>query len=240
MFGIWSPSAAAPAPGPPRHDRNPAGPGPGPGVHPQPVPADDSGVTAPEPQTPSTLPRRIAVVFGAWLLTLGAVVAWLVAYETEPAPAAASSAEVQAAPRWRLDIYAHPRCPCTRASIEELARLADRLGERAELHFWFFRPEREADAWAHSSTWKAASAIPGATVATDPEGRLAERAGAVASGHVVLSAPNHHVVFEGGVTLTRGHIGPSPGGESILSWALGDSGLDHAPTLGCPIRSADE
>ncbi len=192
------------------------------------------------PQTRTDLPRRVAVVFGAWAVALGAVVAWLVAFDTEPAPAAASSSDEEAAPRWRLDIYAHPRCPCTRASIEELARLAERLGDRAELRFWFFRPEREADAWAHSASWKAASAIPGATVATDPQGRLAERAGAVASGHVVLSAPNHHVVFEGGVTLTRGHIGPSPGGESILSWVLGGSGLDHAPTLGCPIRGAAE
>ena len=193
------------------------------------------------PQTPTTLPRRAAVAFGAWLFALLAIVGCLVAYETQPAPAAASSSTTDdAPPRWRMDIYAHPRCPCTRASIEELSRLASRLGDRVDLRFWFFRPEREADAWAHSTSWNNAAAIPGATVSTDPGGRLAERAGAVASGHVVLSAPNDHVVFQGGVTLTRGHIGPSPGGDAIAAWILGGDGADQAPTLGCLIRSAPE
>ncbi|MBL0921576.1 MAG: hypothetical protein IBJ10_05540, partial [Phycisphaerales bacterium] len=155
-------------------------------------------------------------------------------------PASAPAAEAQASPpTWRMDVYVHPRCPCTRATIEELSRLSARLGERASLHFWFFRPEREPDAWAHSASWKAAAAIVGATVATDPEGRLAAEAGAAASGHVVLRAPNGHPVFAGGVTLTRGHVGPSPGGDAVYSWITTGDGIDAAPTLGCALRSPE-
>jgi len=186
-------------------------------------------------QNRATPARRAALAVAAWALSLVVVIGWLVAFESGPAPVAASTEVPAEPPRWRLDVYAHPRCPCTRASIEEISRLAARLGDRIELRFWFFRPESESDAWAHSGSWKSAAAIPRALVATDPGGRLARSAGAVASGHVVLSAPGGRAVFNGGVTLTRGHVGPSPGSDAIYSWTITGSGLDQAPTLGCPL-----
>lgn len=192
-----------------------------------------------QPQNRQTSHRRAAAAVVAWAIALVGVVGWLVMFETEPAPAAASSEPGPQPPRWRMDVYAHPRCPCTRATIEEVSRLAARLGDRIELRFWFFRPDGEPDAWAHSGSWKSASTIERAVVATDPGGRLASRAGATASGHVVLSSPDGRPVFNGGVTLTRGHVGPSPGGDAIYSWAISGSGLEQAPTLGCPLFGND-
>ena len=39
-----------------------------------------------------------------------------------------------------LVMLAHPRCPCTRASLEELAVLMTRLGGRLDAHVLFVKP----------------------------------------------------------------------------------------------------
>src|SRR4051794_27195181 len=37
-------------------------------------------------------------------------------------------------------LFAHPQCPCTKASMTELARLADELGPTAAIHVVLVRP----------------------------------------------------------------------------------------------------
>ncbi|MBL4845099.1 MAG: hypothetical protein JKY65_06220 [Planctomycetes bacterium] len=75
----------------------------------------------------------------------------------------------------RVVFFAHPRCPCTRASLSELARLLTRAGWRVPVEAVFYRPDSEADSWAHSDLWEQAARIPGVTLRTDPGGVEARR-----------------------------------------------------------------
>src|SRR5215469_11881826 len=49
--------------------------------------------------------------------------------------------------RATLVMFAHPRCPCTRASIGELALLMAHGQGRLRAHVMFFRPVGSSDAW---------------------------------------------------------------------------------------------
>src|SRR5204862_1754432 len=47
-----------------------------------------------------------------------------------------------------LVMFAHPRCPCTRASLNELALLMTHCQHRVEAHVVFFQPDSTAADWA--------------------------------------------------------------------------------------------
>src|ERR1700722_19868585 len=50
--------------------------------------------------------------------------------------------------RKTLIMFAHPKCPCTRASIEELNRLLARCSDRVTAQVWFFQPGGFPSEWA--------------------------------------------------------------------------------------------
>src|SRR5438876_12405718 len=66
----------------------------------------------------------------AWLTAIGAGLYALQRYEVDPSPAARpascwpqTTALAKPATGYHLVLFAHPRCPCTRATVAELARL---------------------------------------------------------------------------------------------------------------------
>src|SRR5258707_12024279 len=72
-------------------------------------------------------------------------------------------------------LLVHPHCPCSRATIEELARLmADGHGKLTATVV-MLRPSGAAEGWEHSDLWQSAAAIPGVTVVADFEGRGSPR-----------------------------------------------------------------
>src|SRR3954470_24947525 len=73
--------------------------------------------------------------------------------------------------RSTLVMLAHPRCPCTRASLSELARLTAR-GD-ADVWVLFLRPEGAQAGWEKTSLWDTAAAIPGVHVLADMDGAAA-------------------------------------------------------------------
>lgn len=138
---------------------------------------------------------------------------------------------------WRLLMFAHPRCPCTRASISELARLLTNLRRPIDVSVHFFRPEFEADAWARTDLWDSAAAIPGVQVASDPGGRVAELFGAATSGFVCLYDADGALAFRGGITAARGHEGQNAGEDAIFSLVHGRGDAPRTCNVyGCPLR----
>lgn len=146
-------------------------------------------------------------------------------------------------------MFAHPRCPCTHASIEELAHLVAQHPHDAHYEVWFFRPLTEPDAWAHSALWNAAALIPGVSAFTDPDGSEARRAGAETSGEVVILDAAGSPVYAGGITISRGHEGDNPGLDAASGWldrlaassthgAHAETALPSvAPVFGCTIHN---
>lgn len=154
-----------------------------------------------------------------------------------PADWPAASRVVPVPGRWNLVMLAHPRCPCTRASLAELARLLTRSGDALAAHVVVYHPEGTPASWAATDVARSAATIPGATVVADEGGREAGRFGAATSGQVVLFDPAGRRRFAGGITPSRGHEGDSAGRSAILDlMARGAAERPSSPVFGCSIR----
>jgi hypothetical protein len=176
--------------------------------------------------------------FGAlWLGAIGAGASVLWSYKSTPGAAADERVHWPAASRLRRDparptlvLLAHPHCTCTRASLAELAGLMRRLRGRVAAQVVFVRPDGMPAGWEKTDTWRTAQGIPGVTVWADPGGVEAARFGARTSGQVLLYGAGGRLLFSGGITPIRGHVGDSAGQERIVS--LVTTGTADAATSG--------
>ncbi|RKH10088.1 RedB protein [Corallococcus sp. CA047B] len=182
----------------------------------------------------------------AGVLWLGVIVTGLVTlarYSLTPGVAQAMVARwpegtplTRQAGRPVLVMLAHPKCPCTRASVAELQALMAHADGRADAFVLFMRPEGLEDGWEQGELWRAAASIPGVTVLKDPGGVEAKRFGATTSGHVVLYGADGHLRFSGGLTVARGHVGDSPG-RTALERVLREGGEGRdTPVYGCALE----
>ncbi len=140
---------------------------------------------------------------------------------------------------WRLIVFAHPRCPCTRATLREVAGLATARPELA-IRVLFVSPPNGTGVWDRGEAWDLARHIRGADVARDTNGTEASRFGARTSGHTVLTDPSGAIVFRGGVTPTRGRTGESTGLGAVRAWLEGRTGAATAPVFGCDLFTPGE
>jgi hypothetical protein len=138
-----------------------------------------------------------------------------------------------------LLLFAHPHCPCSRASISELARLMTKGHGRVTATVMMYRPSNQPVAWAQSHLWNGAAAIPGVRVLTDLDGRESAIFRANVSGHTLLYDAGGRLVFSGGITGARGHEGDNAGRHAIERLLLdGTATIDRSSVFGCFLRSA--
>lgn len=161
-------------------------------------------------------PGRIGLVGGSW-------------------PATSS---IQPGANPTLVMLAHPHCPCTRASIGELAQIMADTQGKLDAYVLFTKPKGAGADWDDTELRRSAAAIPGVTVLTDADGSEARRFGAETSGHTLLFAPTGALVFSGGITASRGHAGRN-GGETAIIAAVNKKRSDRAraPVFGCSLIS---
>jgi hypothetical protein len=170
--------------------------------------------------------NRLRYIYAAstilWLAVVGAGDGIMFYYENGPGTSGevpscwpADSRIARDAGLPTLVMFAHPRCPCTRASIGELAILMARCQGQVSTHVLCFKPADSADGWEKTDIWHAAAAIPGVTVTTDTDGVEARRFGAQTSGHALLYDPKGMLLFSGGITGSRGHSGDNAGRSSV-------------------------
>jgi hypothetical protein len=135
-----------------------------------------------------------------------------------------------------LVMAVHPRCPCTRASAVELARILARCEGRVVVYVLIFTPEHADQTWGQTDWSPRFAMITGVQPIHDPGGREAARFGAQTSGHVALYAPDGRLLFHGGITGARGHEGSNRGQEAVLALIGGGSvGSTKTPVFGCPV-----
>jgi hypothetical protein len=135
-----------------------------------------------------------------------------------------------------LIMFAHPKCPCTRASVEELNRLMAQCGGRVATHVLFFKPGNSPADWTHTDLMNSAAAIPGVTVQDDTDNTLARKFGAETSGYVLLFNPKGQLLFRGGITGSRGHAGDNVGESTIVSLVGGQTtSVTQTPVYGCSL-----
>lgn len=185
--------------------------------------------------------RVILIVI--WLAAAGAGFALILNYQTTSGLAGKTPehwpAGTQIALDSRLDtlvMFAHPQCPCTHASMEELNRVLARSEGRVAAQVWFFRPEKLSPGWTHDGLWKSAAAIPGVSVREDANGGQARLFGAETSGYVLLYDPRGKLLFKGGITGSRGHAGDNAGEDAIIDLLKGEEiSLKRTPVYGCSL-----
>jgi hypothetical protein len=166
-------------------------------------------------------------------------------YELTPAATVAAPRAWPSESKLRLDparptmvVFVHPQCPCSRASLNELLRLADEYRGRFLLQIVFVEPHGWNDQWTRSRLWKLAEQIPDATVCTDESATEADRFDATTSGEALVYGSDGSLLFHGGLTASRGHEGGSPGRAAIAS-ILEDRGAQQAtsPVFGCALTN---
>lgn len=173
---------------------------------------------------------------------IGVGLALLWGYENAPGPTAAPPS------RWPLDsdihldtdratliMLAHPHCPCTRASIGELARLMAQAQGRVTAYALFLKPAGSSEDWEKTDLWQSAASIPGVNVVAD-SGVEAQRFHAVTSGQTVLYDAEGHLLFSGGITGSRGHYGDNAGRSAIVSLLnTGEAERAETSVFGFPL-----
>ena len=147
----------------------------------------------------------------------------------------------RAADRPTLVMLAHPHCPCTAASIGELAQIMARLQERIAAYVLFVRPKEAGRDWDDTGLRRSAEAIPGVKVFLDLDGAEAQRFGAETSGHTFLFGADGRLLFSGGITASRGHAGDNAGERAIVA-VVNHQAPARTQTLvfGCSLATRSE
>lgn len=190
---------------------------------------------APSALTLCTLLWGAGVVIGSLLLWNHAMAPGLSA--AAPATWPAGSQLPRQSGRATLVMFAHPKCPCTRASLRELERLLTHGAGSLDAVVTFALPPGTEPAWARTDSWQTAAAIPAVQVVLDRNGIEADRFRATTSGEALLYDASGRLAFQGGITAARGHEGDSAGHEAILTLTAGRAAPCRQPTFGCPLRS---
>ncbi len=195
----------------------------------------------------SRFPRGWAVplLVLAWgvMVAAGLGIVWQYEHAAGPLHAAPDrwpiASEIERSPqRWTLVLFAHPKCPCTRATFGELARIMTQCADRVQASALFVKPPACAQepGWEYSELWQAAEQIPGLSVRVDPGGVEAHRFAAAISGLVLLYDPTGQLKFRGGITASRGHSGDNLGRSTIVQLLNQGSGdVDRTKVYGCEL-----
>ena len=197
--------------------------------------------------SPSFASRRWPILFGIlWIAAIawGSRILW--AYKTTPGVAGKAMKrwpQESRVPRARgqatLIMLAHPHCPCTQASVDELAVMMARLQGRLRAYVLFYQPAGRPDDWIETPLWRSAAAIPGVGVWRDRGGVEADRFGARTSGQALLYDPKGTLLFEGGITEIRGHAGDNAGSRAIIALLMhGKTDATSTPVFGCSIKGS--
>ena len=189
--------------------------------------------------------RQLVFMGSAWVLLVMAGHRLLFDYQmtqgNEGRPAARWPADSQitsADGASRLVMFVHPHCPCSRASIEAMARIMVRVQGRVAASILFVKPPGVSANWEQTDIWRSAASIPGVKIQCDEDGAEAARFGAETSGHVFLYDPNGRRLFSGGITAGRGHHGDNAGLDQCLALMIGDdTRYGDTPVFGCPLRN---
>jgi hypothetical protein len=181
----------------------------------------------------------------AWLACVAFGMRVLLRYESTPGRVGAVgvnwpavSAIPRTEPKPALVMFAHPHCPCTRASIGELAQIMADTGGKLDATVLFIKPKGAGTDWDDTELRRSAAAIPGVKVLTDPDGSEARRFGAETSGHTLLFDGTGALLFSGGITASRGHAGRNDGESAIISAVNGkQTTRERTPVFGCSLTS---
>lgn len=187
-----------------------------------------------------------SVFITVWVLVVSSGFALLLTYAARPggvgpdAPAWPRNVSISpAADHYNLVLSIHPKCPCSNATAEELATILAHTRSAMQVHVLVYTPADALSAWSRTSLVEAIERLPNVALTLDPDGAQAARFGALTSGDAQLFSPAGTLLFHGGITPSRGHMGDNAGSDAIKELVLGRSSTTHAtPVFGCSLNHA--
>jgi hypothetical protein len=202
-----------------------------------------NGVLAASPGSARKISRPILFAGLVWLTVIVSSTFLMLAYANSPGAAGSPPGNWPVASnlprdnsRPALVMFVHPRCPCSRASMDELALLMAHCQGRVNAHVFFLKPAEKADDWAHTDLWREAAAIPGVTVHQDDAGSEARLFNVETSGDLLLYDAKGRLIFHGGITSARGHSGDNAGRSNVQALLLNQPAqLSETPIFGCSL-----
>jgi len=178
-----------------------------------------------------------------WVVLIGSGISWTARYDRTAGAAAAAPGDWPGASRLPLVdgqatllMFLHPRCPCSRASLHELAALIEHRHIPVTTFIIEVSPPGAPQNWARTELKRLASTIPGAMTLIDNGGYEASTFDSKTSGDVFFYSAERRLLFQGGITPSRGHEGESPGAEALARILNGAMTTDSkAAVFGCPL-----
>jgi hypothetical protein len=139
--------------------------------------------------------------------------------------------------RPNLLVFLHPHCPCSRASLGELAYIIDQCPDRVSVHAILLGTP-VLDLQGRSEIERHLAHLPSVHVYPDTGGVEARRFGVTTSGHTLLFDPWGRLLFSGGITAARGHEGDNYGRAAVLERILNEErNRANSPVFGCPLAT---
>ena len=184
----------------------------------------------------------------AWTVAISFGLRTLLAYESTPGTIGAvpgqwpSTSQIgRLTDRPTLVMLVHPRCPCTRASVAELGQLMARIEGKVDAYVLFLKPRQSGVEWEDTELRRSAAGIPSVTVLSDIDGVEARQFGAETSGHTLLFDRDGRLLFSGGTTEFRGHVGDNTGVRAIESLIDGRAPARTATSVfGCALANRSQ
>jgi hypothetical protein len=180
-----------------------------------------------------------------WVAAVGTGLEILWSYENAPGPRAAAPTAFPLDTRLErphdravLIVALHPQCPCSRATVAELARLVAHAAAPIDIHALVVATPGFDERLVRSELWTAAAAIPGVRVRRD-DGTEAKRFGARVSGQVFAYDAAGALRFSGGLTGSRGHEGDNAGRAAVEAMLAGHPHAATSFVFGCLLFDGD-
>jgi hypothetical protein len=178
-----------------------------------------------------------------WAAVVVGGLAWMSRYKSTPGIAANGPAQWPAGSMMRrfegrptFVMLLHPHCPCSRASLSELNALMGPLLGRVDAYILFSNDSDSEDIEA-TDLWKQARRIAGIITLRDDQGSEAERFGAKTSGQTFVYNAEGKLVFSGGITGARGHMGVNAGELAVIEWLTkGVADRARSQVFGCLLQ----
>lgn len=178
---------------------------------------------------------RFRILLALFTVT-GLASAWLswMLYESRPGQAASPPTHYPESGQLpRLIMFLHPRCPCSRASLQAFGQFQT---SRAHLEIVLCGPVELAQPELIGGL---RAAFDKCEVGLDGDGRRRELYQVWTSGQVIGYDGAGRLGFCGGLTASRGQAGPSLGQDQVKAWLQGQNVSDSS-VFGCPLVSPDE
>ena len=179
--------------------------------------------------------------FAAWIVVVGYGFSAVWAYAMTPGTAATAWAQWPSASfsfdrtRPSLVTVLHPECVCSKATLEEVSRLTTEFTDQLTVFVIVDASATGTDSGAATTLLKRVRGMPGVRLIVDHDGREVERFGAKVSGQTFLYDRDGRLQFSGGVTMSRGHVGPNAGTEAIRHVLQSKPAASTAAVFGCVL-----